>query len=323
MPPPVEVGGGHSEQSITFKLPPGSEGGQTLLLTIQRPPESIELSVPTGANTGDIIAGSTSLGHTLHVPCPAGALPGSRLLLTAPLPPQTVQVTLPFDARAGMSVQFPLPSPLDANNGNNDGGPLSLQTPGANSRDRNGKRRASVEDVGVSSGGPLSSGNKRGRRPNVRDDAAIATVQAEGLSALRGFHHQAVVDGGNGRSNGVVQEASGMLKRLRTMPETAATWALLEALRPRLHLPTLTLPQLEKLFCEAEPPSILGPDGGDGGGALIAVLFELLLRAIRMKADPAKVKKQTQPVDAPQVKRESWRRSERRLRAKPSRARSD
>ena len=55
LPPPISTGEGeaHASQHVAFKLPPGAGAGQTLLLTVQRPPEGLELTVPPGAAAGD------------------------------------------------------------------------------------------------------------------------------------------------------------------------------------------------------------------------------------------------------------------------------
>ena len=248
-------------QHIKLKLPPGCSGGQTLLLTVQRPPEHLEVTVPDNAHPGDTLVAKTCLGHDVHIPCPAGVVAGSRLLMQVPLPPQTVRVTTPSEARAGSQIYFPLPSPLEerstASELANGGGGVDL----ASGRRSDGKRKmleagASGGGVGAggsgvgSSGGAVGTGagpgrpSKKGRHP-LRDDSALLAVHSEGQQALRTFRS------GEGRC----------------MPEAVATWALCDALRPRLSLPPLTLPHLEAMLSGLSGGSHPPGSGGHGKSA--------------------------------------------------------
>ena len=72
-------------QEVRFIMPAGSVGGQMLLISIQRPPEQIELIVPAGAVPCDTIAATTMVGPALHVAAQR-AFPGCGMVVLSHLP---------------------------------------------------------------------------------------------------------------------------------------------------------------------------------------------------------------------------------------------
>ena len=273
-------------------MPSGASPGQTLLLSIQRPHEYLELVVPAGAVVGDTLAAPTSFGHTVHVTCPPGATAGARLLLCVPVPVQGLHVHTPPEARAGQTIAFPLPSPFAPTSA--DGAysasamlatDLALaREQRANGGGSNGKRRPGNADapedevpnsapgggapwsggavagtealafVGAGpSSAPPSPAMRRGRRPQT--DELLRSAQNEALQTLRNF--KTLADRMGGAPVGAAERRGAVdvpaLHRLRCLPEVLATWALCEVVRGRIGMRLITLPQLESMLCSDLP----------------------------------------------------------------------
>ena len=61
----------HGYDVARLTVPTGAQGGQTLILSVQRPPELIDLTLPAGSSDGDRLCTQTSHGCTQR-PCEPG-----------------------------------------------------------------------------------------------------------------------------------------------------------------------------------------------------------------------------------------------------------
>ena len=230
--PASVVTGADGQLLLHWTVPAGASGGQTLLVSVRRPNEFIDLTVPDGALAGDLLLARTSLGQPVHVAVPESASAGERLLLSVALPPQGLHVTIPASAQPGRAISVPLPSPLSEAADAADGEATQI---------RNLKRRSG-------SGG----GADRSKRRMM--DAASSEAQLEMLLAPIEL---AVPPGG-------APELA--LRQLHQMPEAVEVWLMYDAMHTRLELPQLTLSQFEQLMCVSMDPDKM-MDGVKGGGA--------------------------------------------------------
>lgn len=175
-------------------MPSGASPGQTLLLTIQRPPEYLELVVPAGAVVGDTLAATTAFGHTVHVTCPPGATAGARLLLCVPVPVQGLHVHTPPEARAGQTLAFPLPSPFAPTNA--DG---AYSASAMLATDLALAREQRAVSGGGGSNGKRRIGHVNGNSDAPEDEGGFAPGGAHWCGAVAGT--EGLVFGGSGPSS--------------------------------------------------------------------------------------------------------------------------
>lgn len=254
--PQVATGsrGANGQEFVRITVPQGVSGGQTLLLSVQRPNEQMELVLPAGVAAGDKVLAHTSGGDAVHVPVPAGAVAGQRLLLSVPLPPQSLCVCLPSAAQPGRQVQFPLPAP----SGDHDGDHSLPGRARDRSRERSKHRSPRVETPPETWGGSgvplLPKKSSRDRRPSshASSPSEAPSEHEQWLSAVRNFDSE--ID--------ARREQPKALAQLRGMPEMVETWLLCQVLRPRLQLPQLSLEQLERCLTHSLRAAELALAGG-------------------------------------------------------------
>mgnify|MGYP003684153897 CR=1 FL=1 len=244
---------GCANSRLRWEIPVGVSGGQTLLLSIRRQPEVMEIEVPQGATAGTLLLAHTSLGHMVHIATPPNAVPGSRIVVSVPLPPQGVNVRLPREAKPGMAVTITLPKPVVEVGGNDDG----ITGQGGQGRDRALKRGHGGAYAALGSGafsGYGTEGTKRHRRAGMVDVAAM-NMAAEAQAYLRALEPC-------GRSADAIamgnEQIFQQLCELYARPEMVDTWLMCEVLLKRLQQPVPSLAELEGWLCAMPCVHVVG-----------------------------------------------------------------
>jgi len=274
---------------LRWEIPAGVKGGQTLLLSVRRQPELLEVEVPEGAVAGTVLLAHTSLGHIVHVPTPPNAPPGARLLVSVPLPPQGIHVKLPAAAKPGSAVTLTLPKPIVAVTDDQKARDRSLKRPG-------GSAHGSGHLLHASGSG---DGGKRARR-NSACDAAALEVSEEAHGCLRALAPCGRDTEVRARTN---VRVVGQLAELHASPEMVEAWILCEVLLKRLHHPSPSLPELERWLCAmpklyavgavVAEPSRPGEAEASSSGAVAATPSEGLADALPVGQAAAPTEGQT------------------------------
>ena len=146
---------------------------------------------------------------------------------------------------------------------------------------------------------PLAAVPRRGPNPG----AVVLRVQSE-ASPIFATSAQQMTSWGHAAAAGGMAPRTAALRRLRAVPEVVSTWALCEAMRARIGLRPLTLPQLEVLLCmeyavgaapcaapasgssSASPMSLAGTSSANASVRELASVHDALLSALAKLLPP-------------------------------------